>query len=204
MNSRLVNKHKNQDIFLVTSSIQKTWPTKNKIIFLGEWCLIFNQKKYWENLKYKVQTYHWDDRKKLNKDYHYLKEINEELLELLSMELNAIHGVNKSLRYWRILIGPWLLSFVQVLFDRWSMLNQALSENNIDRCMVLDNHLFDLVPENMADFAEQSNSDEWNESIYSELLKVFFKDGSELKVNVFRCLEPLLRQPVARWGKVYW
>ena len=35
-------------------------------------------------------------------------------------------------------------------------------------------------------------------------LQISMKDGSELKVNVFRCLEPLLRQPVARWGKVYW
>ena len=30
-------------------------------------------------------------------------------------------------RYWRILIGPWLGYFLQILFDRWSSIQQVLS-----------------------------------------------------------------------------
>ena len=104
----------NSDIYLVTSPIEETWPIDNQIIFLGNWCLLYNRKFYWTNLDYKVENYHWSDRSKYQKDYHYLNKVNEILLIELTSQLNEIHKVNHSIRYWRILIGPWLKFFTQV------------------------------------------------------------------------------------------
>ena len=174
---------KEKELYLVTTSIQETWPKNSKIIFLGDWCKVFSQRKDWSNLNYSTPIYHWDDRKKLHKDYLYLNEVHEELLKLLTSHLNEVHQINKSVRYWRILIGPWALSFAQVLFDRWSMIRQVDSEYKVDKLIVFKNNPHDFVPENMNDFGELSNLDEWNEFIYGELVKFFFKNIAIIERN---------------------
>jgi len=78
-----------------------------------------------------VLPYHWDDRQKLYSDYQYLKIIYENMLKALQVQLNEIHNVDHSLRYWRILIGPWLGYFIQVVFDRWAMLKHAFKKQDI-------------------------------------------------------------------------
>ena len=114
----LVDSKKNNinEVFLVTTSIEDTWPKINPIVFLGEWCRLYNRKSYWKTLNNKVVPYHWDDRIKLQKDYQYLNTVHEMLLVELTSQLNKLHGVNHSSRYWRIFIGPWLQCFVEVLF----------------------------------------------------------------------------------------
>ena len=80
-----------------------------------------------------VLPYHWDDRHKLYNDYQYLNSIYENTLIALQRQLNEIHQVDHSLQYWRILIGPWLGWFIQIVFDRWTMLNHAFDKYEIKR-----------------------------------------------------------------------
>ena len=100
--------------YLVTTALQETWPSpQSQIIFLGEWCKLYSNKSYWNNLDYEVIDYHWNNREKLEKDYYYLINFYEKTLEKISIKMNTIHQVNHSLNYWRILIGPWLSLFIQ-------------------------------------------------------------------------------------------
>ena len=46
-----------------------------------------------------VLPYHWDDRKKLYKDYLNLRDLFEQVLIELSQILNSLHGVDHSVRY---------------------------------------------------------------------------------------------------------
>ena len=115
--------------------------------------------------------YHWDDRKKLHRDYLLLQSLHEELLLELSERLNFLHGVNHTLRYWRILVGPWLSNFVQVLFDRWEMIQRAISYNSIAEVRVLDTAQEQMVPNDMDHFNSLFVEDAWNEAIYGQLLQ---------------------------------
>ena len=40
---------KNNELFLVTTSDERTWPNLGKILFLGEWCLRPERKHVWGN-----------------------------------------------------------------------------------------------------------------------------------------------------------
>ncbi len=120
-----------------------------------------------------VVKYHWDDRQKYHADYQYLIELHEKLLVEISGKLNAIHNTKYSTRYWRILVGPWLGYFVQMLFDRWSMLEKAIKEYQVSDAYVLGSSLEDLVPNDMADFQKLFVDDFWNEGIFHEILKRF-------------------------------
>jgi len=156
---------------LITTADERTWPKEQPVVFLGEWCRLHNRKTAWESLDAEVVPYHWDHRKKLNRDYHYLQGLYEELLQELAERLNDIHGVEYSLRYWRILVGPWLGYFVQMLFDRWTMIEQAVRDKSIIGVRVLETPPERMVPNDMRHFWRLFVGDLWNETIYGQLLQ---------------------------------
>lgn len=157
--------------FLVTTALEDTWPSEDvPVLFLGEWCRLYDRKSVWGKLDAIVAPYHWDDRQKLHKDYLYLQVLYEELLKELATQLNKLHGVNYSVRYWRILVGEWLGYFIQMLFDRWAMLQQSLLNYEISGVRLLSERDVALVPNDMAEFCALFTSDAWNEMIYGHIL----------------------------------
>jgi putative transferase (TIGR04331 family) len=168
---------------LVTTANKITWPKDNSepVLFLGEWCRLYKRKSEWEGLDAIVEPYHWNDRKKLHTDYLYLLELYEEILLDLTSQLNKIHSVNHSVRYWRILIGPWLGYFVQILFDRWSMLKQVIEKQDVTECNIVNRSFYNCIPCDMENFSEIIEKDDWNEAIYTQLLKYCWSDSILLK-----------------------
>ena len=156
---------------LVTTALEETWPKNKPILFLGEWCRRYSRKAHWENLDAEVLPYHWDDRRKLGEDYLYLMDLYERLLETLSEQLNQIHHTQHSLRYWRILIGPWLGYFIQILFDRWSSIQQAVVYSKLSETVHFSYEIGDFIPKDMNAFSQLFTNDEWNHFIYSEIIK---------------------------------
>ena len=155
---------------LVTTSIENTWPEDNKteILFLGEWCRLYLRKKRWETLNFSTLKYHWDDPKKLKKDFKYLEELYEQLIPIISQRLNTIHKVKYSLRYWRILVGPWFSNFIHIIYDRWFMLQ---SLDDVNSVLIVEQNEMELVPNDMSEFNNFIIEDRWNEFIFSFIIK---------------------------------
>ncbi len=169
---------------LVTTALESTWPKEGSVLFLGSWCCSFTKRELWSSLESEICPYHWDDRDKLIKDYYYLECIYEKFLVVLAKKLNELHGTNCSDRFWRILIGPWLYTCVQVVFDRWYMLKEAIKSQEMVQLYVLDKDISFLVTDDMDAFNEAIESDEWNEALYSVLIEKFFSD--QVKINYVR------------------
>ena len=169
---------------LVTTAIESTWPKRGKVLFLGDWCHIYNRGFLLNNLEWDLADYHWDDRNKLYSDYKYLKSQNERFLKILSKQLNRIHSTNYSNNYWRIIIGPWLESFIHILFDRWTMLEKVLQNNLIYECNLLEHNLDNIISNDMINFNSKITGDDWNEAIYGELLLKYF--SGSIKFNFIR------------------
>lgn len=160
----------NRKRFLITTADERTWRTDQPVLFLGEWCRRYDRSSIWQNLDAEVVPYHWDDHSKLNKDYLYLRELYEEILVDLSDSLNQFHEVNHSKRYWRILLGPWLRFFTQILFDRWTMIQHAVKDFDVTGSIVLDLTPEQVIPNDMNDFAVKWEDDPWNSFIYGQIL----------------------------------
>ena len=156
--------------FLITTPLENTWRDDVPVLFLGEWCRRFSQKERWENIDAEVLPYHWDDRDRLHSDYQYLQVFYEQLLQDLTVQLNQIHGVEHSLRYWRILIGPWLGYFIQVLFDRWTSIHDAINKYEFSGTIIQVGQEETLVPYNMTHFMKLIVRDDWNHHIYANIL----------------------------------
>ena len=101
-------------MFLIATADQRFWKTSDKVLFLGEWCRLYRHRSIWSELDSETLPYHWDDRKKYRQDYFYVDSLYEKCLSLLSKEMNHLHQVDHSNRYWRIIIGPWLYFFIGI------------------------------------------------------------------------------------------
>lgn len=159
--------------FLITTALEETWSEKEPVLFLGDWCQRYSRRGRWSKMDAEVLPYHWDDRKQLYSDYQYLIEFYERLLVNLSAQLNQIHGVNHSLRYWRILIGPWLGIFTQMLFDRWTSIQLAISRYDLSGTIVLADQEESLIPDDMNSFSSFFGDDEWNHHLYAAIIQQF-------------------------------
>ena len=157
--------------YLITTADEQTWPKDQPVVFLGEWCRLYSRRSVWERMDSVVAPYHWDNRKKLYKDYLYIQQVYEAQLKELSLKLNQIHGVDHPLRYWRILIGPWLGVFLQILFDRWFMLKQVINHGDVNACRVFERDEISAIPNDMAHFTQLYIDDDWNEKIYGQLIE---------------------------------
>lgn len=158
--------------YLITTANERTWKVDQPILFLGDWCKLYSRRKFWDKLDSETVPYHWKDRTRLQNDYNYLCECFERVLPILANQLNEIHGVNLSMRYWRILIGPWLAYFIHILFDRWCSIQDAVLNFRLTGTTVIVGRETEMVPNDMKEFYECMSGDEWNHYIYSVILKI--------------------------------
>ena len=110
-------------------------------------------------------TYHWRDKNKLNKDNIYLTNLYEKYLIYLSDILNKFHKDNKDIKYWRIIVGPWLRFFIDIVFDRYETLK--LSNKIICKNKKLSNKNLFLRSNDFESFLNNSYSHKWNENLMS-------------------------------------
>lgn len=117
-----------QSKYLATTGSFEFWDTNREIIVLGPWCLINEEaKQLFEKKTTQFVPSPWKPAVKIKEAADYCYEQYLSILPALTDSLNAAHSVSKPLRYWRILIGPWLLHFIETLYDRYKRLETAIS-----------------------------------------------------------------------------
>lgn len=159
-------------MFLATTPIKDFWDFDNKIILLGPWCLSNDDVKRLLNDKdYSIVPSPWKPATKIKDAADYCYGVYKTLLPLLSETLNFIHGVSYPLRYWQILIGPWLLHFIEVLYDRYKRIEKALEISSDFYTYALPREQCNLTSIDMFDFlagaAAKVNNDYYNLKLFS-------------------------------------
>jgi len=171
------------DRLLVTTALVETFDPNKEIVFLGPWC-----SHDYQNLKELTQSsttidYHWDNISKFAEDDLKLHTIYQDSLIKVTSILNEHHSTKLSLEYWQILIGPWLNTFITVLFDRWESITKAYKSLDRLQTLVLDLSEEKMIPYHSQHFKQVlSASDLWNHFIFSKII--------EFQGYKFELLEP--------------
>jgi putative transferase (TIGR04331 family) len=141
--------------------------------------------------------YHWSNKKKLKRDFYYLKTFYKKVLRFLSLELNSKHKINYSLKQWEIILGPWLMRFIEIYFDRYESVNSIKKKVKIN---IIDCGYFNPAPKDNQNFINLFYSKEWNYFITAEIIKdlnkknfVRIKKNKKLKNQNFK-INKKLRQ----------
>lgn len=168
---------------LATTALDISWgDAQEEIVFLGEWCKKYSMKNLWSSREHRTINYHWANRKKLAIDHAYLESLNEELLKELTGFLNQYHGLNKSESYWRIIIGPWLLVYVSIVWDRWEAISAAIDLNEKMETYFIKDALSRYPQKDYVEFREAHDSDIWNHSIFAEIIQSRSPENLKTKI----------------------
>lgn len=132
---------------------------------------MYEHKSIWAQKTYLTIPNHWNDRKKLRKDYKYLKNLHHLLLKNLSKALNSYHNVNYSDRCWQIIIDPWLLTYVGTVFDRWECLRKAFKKYKKFKTYKFYKKEKLNPAYNCSEFHKFIQDDYWNYKIFLEIIK---------------------------------
>ncbi|MCZ6818981.1 MAG: LIC12162 family protein, partial [Calditrichaeota bacterium] len=157
-------------MFLATTAMEEFWDTSQKLVYLGEWCKLYERREVWSRLDSVTVAYHWNDREKFHSDYEYLKGVYETYLPLLAAQLNDVHGTEHSPRYWRVVAGWWLRCYIDVLFDRYESVRTAQEKQTIETTWV------PVAPDSLAandflDFHRFMVSDEYNQFLFGKIIR---------------------------------
>lgn len=161
---------------LATTALEDTWGTDEPLLFLGEWCLLYDRKDVWSKRDYTIVPHHWDDREKLKRDYRYLYNLHDSLLKDLALVLNQYHHLDRDVRYWQMIIDPWLLTYIAVVFDRWECLRIAFEEHEHLETKDLQYPLEHKTPYNYTEFLNQVTGDLWNYHLFLDIIQYEYMD----------------------------
>lgn len=165
---------------LVTTALENAWGTNEAIIFLGEWCKKYDRKDIWENRIHKTVPSHWNDRTKLKTDHDYLKALHHALLIELTPVLNRYHSVDRPLRYWQMILDPWLVSFVAVIWDRWETLRSGLEGQNGITTIEISSLSSFKTSYDYNDYIKNILNDPWNYQLFLEMIKTEYPHQCEI------------------------
>ena len=156
---------------LIASSDKSTWRTEPACLFLGTWCFSpepLLDKKHEDHI---VLDYHLAKPAQIEIAGAYIDGLYEQLLVNLSSKLNEIHGVDWELKSWRILIGPWLHRHIEIYYDRWTTIENALNEYTLtSHCLPVPTNE-QLIPENYDELGDSSKKNGWNDLVYGLIIK---------------------------------
>lgn len=172
---------KRKDPYLVLTPLDLQYPLYENIYLSGEWCKTLSDNKF-ADVRYEVIPYHWSNRKKFHRDYEYLYSLVERTLSGLSVHLNQYHTAEYSNRFWRILLGPWLITYIPVIWERWEAmrLSSEKLKQTFHTSLAPD---LEVPPKDFEIFRSFLDSDEWNHLIFSRILK-FIVPQNDLSFNL--------------------
>lgn len=161
---------------------------KDTIILLTTFSKIFGVNNYYENQKLLCANYHWNSKKKFQRDKNYILKIYEIYLKKITVKLNKLQNTNYSFDYWRIIVGPWLLDFITIIFDRFEILNFLDKKYKILEVRSATYNKQDNIFNDYLEFNSflGKNYNQFNNIIFSEIIKYRFKKIPIKKIYFYK------------------
>tara|TARA_Y100001960_G_C14772207_1_gene880774 strand:- start:1046 stop:2806 length:1761 start_codon:yes stop_codon:yes gene_type:complete len=171
-------------MFLATTADQRFWNTNETILFLGKWCQLYQEKKVWSQLDHEVLPNHWNNQSKLIRDAEYLENLYQKTLNSLATQLNQLHDVNYSDKYWKITLGSWLFQFIETFFDRFTSIQKVIELNKETNTWVPAASLELFIPNDLMTFESWAIQDPYNLIMYGWIIKQLNQIPFEIKNSI--------------------
>jgi len=156
---------------LVIGRNPKFWDTNEDVIFINDWSAISELANKKLNIKHKVADFSAESPFEILEIISRSRMFEDSILPRLCDELNAYHQVNRSLRFWKTLIGAWLRRVIEMYFFRKYHLLRCVEKYQITSIRVLSDA--NLVEPTFLtiDFLHLRNNTEWDARITSKIVQ---------------------------------
>ncbi len=165
--------------YLATTGISEMWDlSASGILFLGPWCLSGDKiKQLGKDRTYSTVQSPWKPSIKIKEAADFCHEIYEEILPELSEQLNLMHSVSYQDRYWRVLVGPWLFHFIEILYERYKRIENAFDLFPNAYTSILSESLCNLSSVDTYDFVfirGKATQDYYNLKLFSSIMHYMY------------------------------
>lgn len=157
-------------MLLVTTAIEDFCDRSGPRLFLGSWCVPWTERNARMQPGDVVMPSIWDDRTRFYDATRYADQCAERLLKGLGTYLDNVHAEGRGLRYWRIVLGTWVIQYVHSAYDRWLHLDAALTQYPGLRTILLHPDSY-VTPRTGTQVYEWLANDAYNLQLYSQLLR---------------------------------
>ena len=170
---------------LALTADERYWNVDRPILFLGDWCQLYERRAFWSQLEHDVLPFAWEDRDRFHAACEYTERLHERYLEFLVEELNRVHGLDYSTRYWRIVVGLWLRAFAESVYDRYCSLKQAEASGKVTNTWIAspEHHVPPTVP--------SFSFDAYNQYLFSQIVVAL----GTLPYEIKRVADPVSQGP---------
>ncbi|NQU29607.1 MAG: transferase [Anaerolineae bacterium] len=161
---------KKESRFLITTADERTWKFDRPVLFLGEWCRIYERRHIWENMDAIVASPYGLSQTRKDADHYDARAAQEQLFPLLCGILNDYHGSQHGMRFWRIVLGHWLHRYVDVMLNRIRTLEHCLQSYQVSGTAGYANDSYSLAPFDSLSAIYAFNEDSWNNALNVRIL----------------------------------
>ena len=142
--------------------------------------LVFQHNYFLKNKKINFDEVHQIFLKKKElKNYFEIIEKNYFIyLNFLSKKLNYLNDSDKSKRFWNILIGPWLIDYLQSMTRKWIEIEKISNKKKFFFNFYFSDKKY--IPEDYIDYDEFIRNEKVYTSIYSDILKNYQKKNKQI------------------------
>lgn len=196
--------------YLIATADERTWKFDRPVIFLGEWCRVYDRKHIWQDMDAIVAMPYGLGLAKKDADSNEARALEDSLLSVLCEALNEHHGVQQSERFWRIVLGHWLRRMINVVLNRVKSLEQCLLTYEISGFTAYSNDDYGLITTDSSSLILAVNDDHWNSKLTMRILNLLGAANFPIEVinqyalPDFRFNElpnkPTLKRTFLKWG----
>lgn len=156
--------------YLITTADERTWKFDRPVIFLGEWCRIYDRRHIWEDIDAIVAAPYGLGLAKKDADHAEARALEEKIFPVLCNALNRFHGTQHGARFWRIVLGHWLRRYVNVMLNRIKTLEQCLQMHQISGMTAYANDHYALATQDSYAAIWAFNDERWNNALTLRIL----------------------------------
>ena len=159
-----------QPRYLITTANERTWKFDRPVVFLGEWCRLYERKHIWHAMDAIVASPYGLGQDKKDIDHSEARALEDMLFPMFCNTLNQHHGVQHNERFWRIILGHWLCRYVNVMLNRVKTLEQCFNTYQISGSTVYANDGYALATLDSNSAIWAFNDDRWNDALNARIL----------------------------------
>ena len=158
--------------YLITTADERTWKFDRPVLFLGEWCCLYERKHVWKNMDAIVAEPYGLGQLQKKADYADARALEERLFPVLCDGLNYYHGAQHDVRFWKIVLGHWFRRYLDVIFNRVKTIEKCLLTHQLSGTTIYSDVHYLLATQDSLAAIWAFNDDRWNNALYSRLMNL--------------------------------
>lgn len=156
--------------YLIVNADEKTWKFDRPVVFLGEWCRLYDRKSIWEPMNAVVAKPYGLGLVQKDKDFAEARNLEDKIFPLLCSSLNNYHKTDHGERFWKITLGHWFRRYIDTSLNRFKTLERCIDLYDISGMSIYKNHENCLAPLDSYSAIWAFNDDRWNNALIFQML----------------------------------